>query len=87
MPIDYEIASGVTIVDATVQLTGAKVRTHGVTLELWTPAGGELKMQLPARPTSATLDGKPLSIRRVDRILRARIPAGDHQLALTYKTA
>ena len=83
MPIGYELGHGVTIVLATVQLTGASVSARGVTLELWTPAGGELTIELPEPLASATLDGKSLGTRHSGgRTVQVSVPAGDDELAL-----
>jgi hypothetical protein len=85
LPIGYELGHGVTIVGATVQLTGASMSSHGATLELWTPAGGTVAIRLPGAAASITLDGKPLvAHRRSGRTLEMSVPAGDHQLHLTW---
>jgi len=85
MPIGYELGHGATIVSATVQLTGASVTSNGMTLELWTPAGGEITVELPEPPTSTTVDGKPLETRRHGRqTVQVTVPAGDHVLTLGW---
>jgi hypothetical protein len=85
LPIGYELGQGVTIAGATVQLTGASVSARAVTLELWTPAGGEVTVKLPAPLTSARLDGKPVTTRRHGRHrFQITVPAGDHALALGW---
>jgi beta-galactosidase len=85
LPIGYEVGHGVTIASATVQLTGASVSARAVTLGLWTPAGGELTIQLPAPPTSAELDGKSVhTTRHGHHAARVSVPAGGHELALTW---
>jgi Glycosyl hydrolases family 35 len=86
LPIGYELGQGVKIAGATAQLTGAALNAHDVTLELWSPAGGEVTVELPATPTSVAIDGKPIGTgRRADGTVRVRIPAGDHELALAWR--
>src|SRR5205823_14167429 len=86
LPIGYELGHGVTIVGATVQLTGASMSSHGATLELWTPAGGELTVALPGPPRSTILDGKRRQPKyRARNTVQLGVPAGDHELALTWK--
>jgi hypothetical protein len=85
LPIGYELGHGVTIASAAVQLTGASVSARAVTLELWTPAGGEVTIQLPEPLRSAELDGKPVQARRHGHhAVRVSVPAGDHELALAW---
>jgi beta-galactosidase GanA len=86
MPIGYELGHGVRIAAATAQLTGATLNPHDVTLELWSPAGGEVTVEVPAAPTSVALDGKPVRTgRQGNATVRLSIPAGDHELALTWR--
>ena len=85
LPIGYELGHGVTVVNATVQLTGATLSAHGVTLDLWTPAGGEIAVALTSSGASGTLDGKPLGLGRHGPLtVEAAIPPGDHVLALSW---
>jgi hypothetical protein len=85
MPIGYELGHGAAIVSASVQLTGASVSPNDLTLELWTPAGGAVILELPEPPSSATLDGKPLQTRQRGRHnVQVTIPAGDHALTLDW---
>jgi hypothetical protein len=86
MPIGYQLGNGVQILIATAQLTGAEVSGYNATLDLWTPAGGEATVRLPAPPISVTLDGKPVTAeRRGRRTVRVTIPAGDHELTLDWQ--
>jgi hypothetical protein len=85
LPIGYELGHGVTIASATVQLTGASVSPGAVTAGLWTPAGGEVTIQLSQSLTSAELDGKPVHAARQGRhTVQVSVPAGDHELTLTW---
>ena len=79
MPIDYGLATGVAISQATVQLLDFSVTGNTLTLDVTSPAGGEIVLTLPARPTSATVAGRPVTPAN-----RLQVPARDQRVSVSW---
>jgi hypothetical protein len=85
LPIGYPVGGGVTVRQATAQLTGARVQGHEATLELWSAAGGEAIVELPGLAAAAWLDGQRMVPERARRVIHVTIPAGDHTLIVQWR--
>ena len=92
MPIDYGLGSGVAIRQATVQLLGYRVGAGTLTLELYSPAGGELVLMLPGRLSGARVRTRPVPAKQSrpgrDGHAEARIliPAGEQALTVRWRS-
>jgi glycosyl hydrolase family 35 len=89
MPVDYRLRRGVTITQSTLQLLGHKVRGRELELELYSPAGGELILSLPARVRSAKAGSQRVAVQQSFRSgrVQARIELGpgEHRVTLTWR--
>ncbi|MHB8328723.1 MAG: hypothetical protein ACYDD6_03695, partial [Acidimicrobiales bacterium] len=85
LPVGYPVGNGVTVAQATAQLTGASVSGSTVTLEVWAPAPGEVIVVLPAPLAAASLDGRPVATTSgAGGTVRVAVPKGDHTITLTW---
>ena len=86
LPVGYPLGDGVSVVQGSVQLSGATVVAPAVTLDLWSPSGGEVLVSLPGSLAGATLDGKAVAAASLpDHVVRVALPAGDHTLVLLWR--
>ncbi|MGH9307381.1 MAG: beta-galactosidase [Acidimicrobiales bacterium] len=84
MPIGYPLGGGAMVVQATAQVTGFSQMASQVTVELWSPSGGEAIFSLPSGLTGATIDGRSLTVGLGSRVVTVSMPAGDHTLVLRW---
>jgi hypothetical protein len=89
LPIDYQLRSGVTITQSTLQLLGHRLAGHELELELYSPAGGEVIVSLPGRVRVARAGSRPVAVQQSYRSGRARarveLGPGEHRLLLRWR--
>jgi hypothetical protein len=84
LPIEWQLAAGVTVTQATVQLLDAEVLARSVRLSVSSPAGGELVLRLPGNATTALVDGHPGAISRSSSGALVAVPAGAHEVEVAW---
>jgi beta-galactosidase len=89
LPIGYQLGPGVGIVQSTLQLLGHRLGRHELELELYSPAGGEVIVSLPARVSAASAGSRPATVQQSDRsghvAARLELGAGEHRLNLRWR--
>ncbi|MFL5822027.1 MAG: beta-galactosidase [Solirubrobacteraceae bacterium] len=91
LPVDYGLGSGVAIRQATVQLLSYQVHAGAASLELYSPAGGELVLTVPGPVASAHLGSRPIRPEQtrpdVDGSVQARmlLPPGEHKVTVRWR--
>lgn len=89
MPIDYTLAPGLRIVQSTTQLLDYTAEHRTLELDVTSPAGGELVLELPGPLASARVGGRPAPATRLPRSggrrVRLDVPAGDQHATITWK--
>ena len=88
LPIAYELGPGVRIRQSTMQLLGHRLGRRKLALELYSPAGGELILALPARVTEARAGSRHVAVQQSRRgrrmLVRLVLPSGEHTLQLRW---
>jgi hypothetical protein len=85
LPLDYRLAPHVTVEQATVQLLDAHVGGRTLRLSVRSPRGGEIVLRLPARPTRATVDGRPAEVSRRRGLVKIAVPRGARELEIGWR--
>jgi len=88
MPIDYTLARRLRIVQATVQLLDFTAAAHTLQLDVTSPAGGELVLELPGPLASARVGGRAVRVTRLPRTggsaVRFSVAGGDQHVTLAW---
>lgn len=89
LPVDYRLGPGVMIVQSTLQLLAHRLGRSELELELYSPAGGELILSLPAPARLVRAGSRPVRVAQAYRsgLIRARVElgAGEHTLSLRWR--
>lgn len=89
MPIAYELGHGARIAQATAQLLDYASEPGEASLTLYTPAGGELIVELPGMLRAARIAGRVVTVGvtrpgTTGSRVRLTLPAGEQQVGLTW---
>jgi hypothetical protein len=85
LPIEYEIAAGVSVEQATVQLLAAAVTGRRLDLTVHSPGGGELLLGLPGAASTVTVGGSAAAFGHRHRLVHVAVPAGPQELRVTWR--
>ncbi|MGI8863733.1 MAG: beta-galactosidase [Solirubrobacteraceae bacterium] len=87
LPLEYELAPGVVVEQATVQLLDAQVTGRILRLAVSSPAGGEAVLQLPGPLGATTVDGRPAAVSHNKSFIKVGVGPGEHQLEVHWHQA
>jgi hypothetical protein len=87
LPIAYELEGELVLERATVQLVAARAAHRRAQLTVTSFGGGELALRLPGRLIGVSLDGRPAAAPAHRSRVLVRVPAGGHEIALSWRGA
>jgi len=85
LPVGWQLARGVVVAQASVQLLEAAARPRALTLRCISPSGGELVLRLPGRTSAAVLDGRPVRFGTHRGATVVSIPGGEHSIQVMWR--
>ncbi len=85
LALNYQLAAGLAIQQATVQLLDAQVDATRARLSVTSPRGGEVVLRLPGALARVLVDGTPVAVRQTRPIVRLEVPAGEHEVEVHWR--